>query len=78
MLRILVHALAVLHLGPGIAFAVLAFGCDGVEPLLGRVCAVGTMKLFVGVTLASWLVLGLVSAVVIRRGERAEAAAGTD
>ncbi|MCK6427074.1 MAG: hypothetical protein L6Q75_18600 [Burkholderiaceae bacterium] len=68
MLRILLHALTVLHLGPGIAFALLAFGCDGVEPALGGLCsAASPMKFFIVVTLLSWGVLGVISALLLRR-----------
>ncbi len=35
MFRQLVVALALLHLGPGAAFALLAFGCDATPPALG-------------------------------------------
>lgn len=31
MLRALVYGLAILHLGPGIAFALVAFGCDPLQ-----------------------------------------------
>ena len=68
MLRILFHAPAVLHLGPGIAFALLAFGCDGLEPALGSVCsATSPMKFFGIVTLVSWVLLGTLSALMLRR-----------
>lgn len=68
MLRILFHALAVLHLGPGIAFALLAFGCDGMEPALGTVCsATSPMKFFGIVTLVIWVLLGTLSALMLRR-----------
>ena len=66
MLRIVVHALAVLHLGPGIAFALLAFGCDASEPLLGSMCTANSLRFFVVVTLVCWVVLGAASAVLIR------------
>jgi hypothetical protein len=76
MLRILFHALAVLHLGPGIAFALLAFGCDGADPALGAVCsAMSPMKFFVVVTLVSWVLLGAVSALFLRRRPAPAAAA---
>ncbi len=68
MLRILIHALAVLHLGPGIAFALLAFGCDSSQPLLGEVCRASPMKFFFVATLIGWLVLGAISAVILKRG----------
>lgn len=58
MLRILFHALAVLHLGPGIAFVLLALGCDGVEPALGGLCAGSAMRFFAAATLVGWVVLG--------------------
>ena len=66
MLRIVVHALAVLHLGPGIAFALLAFGCDASEPLLGSMCTGSPLRFFIVLTLVSWAVLGAASAVLIR------------
>lgn len=68
MLRILFHALAVLHLGPGIAFALLAFGCDDGAPALGAACsAASPMTFFIVVTLLSWAVLGGISALILRR-----------
>lgn len=71
MLRILFHALAVLHLGPGIAFVLLAFGCDGLEPALGSVCSASSpMQFFLAVTLLSWVVLGAISAGLLRQGRR--------
>jgi len=59
MLRTLLAALALLHLGPGIAFAVLAFGCDGVAPALGGWCARSQLGTFGLITLAVWLPGGL-------------------
>jgi hypothetical protein len=60
MFRTLLLALALLHLGPGAAFALLAFGCDGAPPALaGDVCSQGVLGAFVGLTLLAWLVLGL-------------------
>ena len=68
MLRILFHALAVLHLGPGIAFALLAFGCDGLDPALGSAwSATSPMRFFGVVTLVGWGVLGTISALMLRR-----------
>lgn len=67
MLRILVHALAVLHLGPGIAFALLAFGCEGTPPPLGEACTAGPMRFFMVATGVGWLVLGGVSVLLLRR-----------
>jgi predicted cobalt transporter CbtA len=68
MLRILFHALAVLHLGPGIAFALLAFGCDDGAPALGAACsATSPMTFFIVTTLVGWVVLGAASAWFLRR-----------
>lgn len=68
-LRVLLYGLAILHLGPGLAFAVLAFGCDPVRPLLGVWCERSALGLFAGVTLAAWGVLGTGAALlaVLRR-----------
>lgn len=60
MFRKLVVGLALLHLGPGAAFALLAFGCDGGTPALGGgVCAEGVFAAFAWLTLLAWLVMGL-------------------
>jgi hypothetical protein len=69
MLRALIYGLAILHLGPGAAFAVLAFGCDPSSQWLGSACQQDTLKLFLGLTLGFWLIptLGAVAAFVTRR-----------
>ncbi len=54
----LLYGLTLLHLGPGMAFAVLAFGCDSGAALLGTLCTDSGLRPFVSLTLASWLVLG--------------------
>jgi hypothetical protein len=60
MMRLIVGGLAALHLGPGLAFAMLAFGCDGVPPPLGEMlCGAHPGRLFAAVTLAVWLPAGL-------------------
>jgi hypothetical protein len=60
MFRKLLLALALLHLGPGLAFALLAFGCDGTPPALtGGVCDGGGLGGFLWLTLLAWLLLGL-------------------
>lgn len=59
MLRALIYALSLLHLGPGLAFALLAFGCEQPQPLLGSVCTLDVFKAFGSLTLGSWLVLGV-------------------
>lgn len=68
MLRLLFHALAVLHLGPGIAFALLAFGCDGPDPALGGLCGASPLRFFLAATAIAWVVLGLASFGLLRRG----------
>ena len=70
MFHLLVHGLALLHLGPGIAFAVLAFGCDPSAPMLGPLCARSGFSAFLGLTLAAWAVLVPLSAVWLLRGRR--------
>jgi hypothetical protein len=54
MLRALIYGLAILHLGPGFAFAVVAFGCDSLDPMLGAMCQQDTFALFIQLTLAAW------------------------
>ena len=79
MLRALLYGLAILHLGPGIAFAVLAFGCDPSQPLLGAICQKDAIGAFIGLTLVFWLVLivGAVALVVLRRPPAKGATAST-
>ena len=57
MFRALMYSLAILHLGPGIAFATLAFGCSDAQPLLGALCAQDQLRAFAGITLGAWLAL---------------------
>lgn len=57
MLRALIYGLAILHLGPGFAFAVVAFGCDTLDPILGAMCEQHTFALFIQLTLAAWAVM---------------------
>jgi hypothetical protein len=57
LLRALIYGLAILHLGPGFAFAVVAFGCDSLDPALGAVCQQDTFALFIQLTLAAWAVM---------------------
>lgn len=59
MLRALLYGLAILHLGPGIAFAVLAFGCDPSQPVLGAICQKDSISAFIGLTSIFWLVLSV-------------------
>lgn len=59
MLRALLYALAILHLGPGFAFAVVAFGCDGIKPALGTMCGDNAFSSFALLTACAWLTMGL-------------------
>lgn len=54
MLRALIYGLTILHLGPGFAFAVVAFGCDSLDPMLGAMCQQDTFALFIHLTLVAW------------------------
>jgi hypothetical protein len=78
MLRALLYGLAILHLGPGIAFVLLAFGCDPVQPLLGAVCQRDTFGAFLSLTSILWLALGVgaVALVALRRRSAGSAVAG--
>ena len=58
MIRLLVTALALLHLGPAIAFGLVAFGCDGIEPALGNLCGESSLRAFAFFTAVAWAVLG--------------------
>jgi hypothetical protein len=59
MLRALLYGLTLLHLGPGIAFALLAFGCDPIDPALSpAVCGDGGLGPFLKITVIAWAVLG--------------------
>lgn len=62
MLRALVLGLAVLHLGPGLAFALIAFGCEPGDPALGRLCSGNTLHNFLGLTAAAWALMALLIA----------------
>ena len=57
MHTLLLTAIEILHLGPGIAFAVVAFGCGDIEPALGQACKIGDFKLFAVATLLGWTIL---------------------
>lgn len=66
MLRILLYALAILHLGPGLAFAALAFGC-GDPPWLGDLCGPSEIRSFLWLTLALWALMALWAWARLRR-----------
>jgi hypothetical protein len=54
LLRGLIYGLSILHLGPGFAFAVVAFGCDGTFSLLQAVCQQDAFAAFIKLTLVAW------------------------
>ena len=53
------QGLAVLPAGPGLAFALLAFGCAGAAPHLEAVCGRSVPAAIGLLTAAAWLILGL-------------------
>lgn len=78
MFRALVHGIAILHLGPGLAFAVLAFGC-GDAPRLGRLCGASEIQSFLVLTALCWAMLAVASWVLLRRPRReGDVASGPD
>ena len=72
MLRALVYALTILHLGPGFAFALLAFGCEEPEPYLRFVCGREALSSFGLLTVGAWIVLlvGLAAISFVQRARR--------
>jgi hypothetical protein len=68
MLRAFVYGLTLLHLGPGLAFALLAFGCDGSAGPLGPVCGRPMLSSFALLTVGAWAVLGTALAAVLLVG----------
>lgn len=77
MIRLLLISLTLLHLGPGLAFALLAFGCEGVQPWLGHLCGQGGFKPFINLTLMSWLLLGLAWGALLSMQRARRAAPGS-
>jgi hypothetical protein len=69
MLRALLYGLTVLHLGPGIAFALLAFGCEEPTPYLGPICGESAVSSFAQLAAVAWLILliGLGAAFLVQR-----------
>jgi hypothetical protein len=69
MLRALIYGLSILHLGPGIAFALLAFGCEEPTPYLRAVCGKSALSSFALLTAGSWLILllGLAAMHLVQR-----------
>jgi ABC-type antimicrobial peptide transport system permease subunit len=69
MLRALIYGLAILHLGPGVAFALLAFGCGQPGPLLGALCDSNPLSSFALLTAAAWVLMlvGLAAMYAVRR-----------
>lgn len=64
MLRGLIYGLTILHLGPGFAFAVVAFGCEDAFSLLQAVCQQDAFAAFIKLTLAAWGVM--IAALVLK------------
>jgi hypothetical protein len=57
LLRGLIYGLTILHLGPGFAFAVVAFGCEDAFSFLQAVCQQDAFAAFIKLTLAAWGVM---------------------
>lgn len=78
MLRALIFGLTILHLGPGMAFIALAFGCDTRQSLLGAVCQRSPLSSFLGITVVAWIILGVGTIVVamLRRRSKPGVAQG--
>jgi hypothetical protein len=74
MLRALIYGLAILHLGPGFAFALLVFGCEEPTPYLGAVCGKNALASFALLTGCGWLIL-LMGLAAMHLLQRARAAA---
>ncbi|MBF4988356.1 hypothetical protein INP78_08710 [Methylophilus sp. 14] len=64
LLRGLIYGLSILHLGPGFAFAVVAFGCEDTFSFLQAVCQQDAFAAFIKLTLAAWGVM--ISALVLK------------
>lgn len=72
MPRALIYGLAILHLGPAMAFALLAFGCEEPTPSLGALCGEGALSSFALLTAGAWLILllGLAAMHLLWRARR--------
>lgn len=57
MLRSLLCGITILHLGPAVAFALLAFGCDGATAYLEAVCGRSALSSFALLTAGAWMIL---------------------
>lgn len=69
MLRFFIYGLTILHLGPGLAFVALAFGCDASTRWIGHICQMGAFSGFIRLTLLIWAILtiALLTKLVIER-----------
>ncbi|MDP8568695.1 hypothetical protein [Methylophilus aquaticus] len=65
MFRALIYALSILHLGPGFAFAVVAFGCDSSLSWFESICQQDTFSAFIKLTLGAWAVMIVVLLAVL-------------
>ena len=72
-MRYLIYFLTILHLGPGIALALLAFGCEGASAALGDLCFKDTFATFALLTGGAWAILlaGWAAVHSIQRARRA-------
>lgn len=57
MPRLFIYVLIILHVAPGIAFTLLAFGCNPYVPSLGGFCGQGLLLPFMQITLIATLAL---------------------
>ncbi|HCU84507.1 MAG TPA: hypothetical protein DGR15_04270 [Methylophilus sp.] len=67
LLRGLIYGLSILHLGPGFAFAVVAFGCEDAFSFLQAVCQQDAFAAFIKLTLAAWgvMILALLLKIIV-------------
>ena len=57
MIRTLIAALTIFLLGPGLAYAALALGCDANGGGIPLVCGHNVLLSFVGLTVIDWLLM---------------------
>ncbi len=69
MLRALMAALAILHLGPGFAFLVVAFACEDSFSYFQFACQQDAFSAFVRLTFMAWaaLITGLMVKIIVTK-----------
>jgi len=69
MLRGLMAGLAILHLGPGFAFLVVAFACEDSFSYFQAACQQDAFSAFVRLTLMAWaaLITGLMVKIIVTK-----------